>query len=511
MSALRVTVSPLLPRALAFVLSAVVLALAVFMLGPQYTLFTALGLVVVLLLLHRPTMGLYLLVILVPFNGVVTQILGGGPVATAYGAGKDFILLGLMIITIVSGRLLPLPGWLFGLVALMVTVPLIASLSTPSAGQALYGWRNDYEPLLLLLIVPALLERSQVERLLGVFVTVVQVAAAVAIASWTLGVQWLFDIGVLPVQRRKDFPTALFTAGSDRPRAFSPFVGPNELAVVMVAALAVIWLLPALRTRYRLLLSVLPLIAVLLSESRSGLLGVLVVLSVLAAHGIHRRSPLLTGGFVVVAVISVIAGAFLYITDRLGDDGDPSVGGHLTSLASGMQTMFDHPLGLGLGVVGPRAQQYAGSYLVESFLLLLALESGIVVLLIYLILLVRVSRVSLRAHGGLGFLSVAVIAGTAVSQLVLPTFQEGAVSFLVWLLVGIGLVAAREPSPVEDVVETPQQQRRVASAGARAGGGAVPASPLGPRLRSDAADAAPYRSPLAGGKGLAALARDKRS
>ncbi|MBF4463524.1 MULTISPECIES: hypothetical protein [unclassified Rathayibacter] len=427
-------------RVAATVGSLLVVAVVILVAGPEFTLLGAIGLALVLILVRRPVLGLHLLVLLVPFNGLITQITAGGAIATIYGASKDFLLLGLLLVALVSGRLRRVPRWLVGLVVLMVTVPLIAGVFTPSVAQASYGWRNDYEPLLLLIVVPALLDRRSVGRLLAVFVGAMEVAAATALVTWSIGLQWLLDIQILPVARQEDFPTSLFSSGSLRPRAFSPFVGPNEMAVVMAATLAVIWLLPRLRASHRLLLSALPVAAIMLSESRSGILGMAVVLSVLAAHGIHRRSPLLTGGFIIAAVATVAGGAFLYITNKLGEDGDPSVGGHSLSLEAGIQTMFEHPFGLGLGVVGPRAEQYADSYRVESFLLLLALESGIAVLLIFLFLLVRICRISVKAHGGLGFLPVAVLSATAVSQIVLPTFQEGAVSFLIWLLVGAGLV-----------------------------------------------------------------------
>ncbi|WP_148059967.1 O-antigen ligase [Rathayibacter sp. PhB152] len=440
---------------------AAVFSIAMFVLGPGFTLLGLCGLVAVLLLLRFPTLGLYLLIVLVPFNGLITQLAEGNAIGTAYGASKDAILLGLLVVAIVSGKIRRVPGWLLALVALMVTVPLISAVFSPSVGQASYGWRNDYEPLLMLLVVPALIESRSIPRLLATFVAVMEIAAATAVITWNRGLPWLTEIGRLPVANRDDFPTSLFSSGSDRPRAFSPFVAPNEMAVVMAATIAVVWLIPRLRTSHRLLLTVLPMVAVMLSESRSGILGLVVVLCVLAARGIHRRSPLLTGAFVVIAVVGVFAGAFLYISNRLGDAGDPSVGGHSLSLEAGIRTLLENPLGLGLGVVGPRAAQYEDSYHVESFLLLLALESGVAVLVIYIALMWRISRVSLRAGSdGVAFLPIAVLSATMVSQMVLPTFQEGAVSFLIWLLVGVGLTGVFARSSALVVEDTPGLGRR---------------------------------------------------
>jgi hypothetical protein len=71
--------------------------------------------------------------------------------------------------------------------------------------------------------------------------------------------------------------------------------------------------------------------------------------------------------------------------------------------------------------------------------LLQALESGLLVLVAYLFTVGRIVRVSARA-GGEAFLAVAAIAATLISQLVLPTMQDGPVSFTFWMVMGLALV-----------------------------------------------------------------------
>jgi hypothetical protein len=421
-------------------------ALFVFMvvlLGPVNTLVAILFLIAALILLRFPIVGIYALVVLLPFNGLISQVAEGTAIPGLYGAAKDFLLLGILLVAIISGRVRRVPATVVATVALIVTLALVSGIFTSSVLQASYGWRNDYEPLLLLIAVPAIVDLTSVRRILALVIVMAQVSAGIAVASWSRGLEWLFDIGRLPVANQDDFPTSLFSSGSIRPRAFSPYVAPNEMAVVMAALLAVVWLIPGLRGWQRILLSVLPVAAVVLSESRSGILGAIVLACVLAARGLHKRSAVLAGAFLLMAVVGVVSGAVLYITNLLDDGGDPSIGGHSLSLESGIATLMQNPFGLGLGRVGPRAAQYDDSYHVESFWLLIGLESGIVVMVLYVALMGYLVTKSVRSSSDLSFTAAAVISASLVSQLVLPAFQEGAVSFTVWLLVGLAFVSIK--------------------------------------------------------------------
>jgi len=424
-------------------------ALFVFMvvlLGPVNTLLALLFLIAAIVLLRFPIIGIYALVVLLPFNGLISQVTDGTAIPGLYGAAKDFLLLGILLVALISGRVRRVPATVVAIVVLIVTLALVSGIFTPTILQASYGWRNDYEPLLLLIAVPAIVDLTSVRRILGLVIVMAQVSAAIAVASWSRGLEWLFDIGRLPVANQDDFPTSLFSSGSLRPRAFSPYVAPNEMAVVMAALLAVVWLIPRLRGWQRVLLSVLPVAAIVLSESRSGILGAIVVACVLAARALHKRSAVLAGAFLLMAVVGVVFGAVLYIINKLGDGGDPSIGGHSLSLEAGISTLVQNPFGLGLGRVGPRAAQFDDSYHVESFWLLIGLESGIVVMVLYVALMAYLVTKAVRSVSDLSFMAAAVLSASLVSQLVLPAFQEGAVSFTVWLLVGLALVSMRAES-----------------------------------------------------------------
>lgn len=420
----------------------VVLTVLIFALGPELAALAAAGLLAAWMVIRFPVVGVFTLVLILPFNALVSQVLEGAA-AGVYGALKDGLLALILINAIATRRVRLVPRPVTVLVSLLVLVPWMSALFTPSLEQALFGWRNDYEPLLLLIGVAAVLEQRHIRPLMLTIAFMAQLSATVSIVTWNRGLEWLFDIGRLPVVDQRDFPTSLFSQGSLTPRAFSPYVAPNELAAAMLISLAVIWCMPAVRGRSRLLLTILPVIALALAESRSGLLGGAVLFMILSARAIRGRSPLLANGFLLLAGFGVAFGALLFILDSLSNESDSSFGGHADSLQDSLREMILHPLGRGLGTVGPRALQFEGSYHVESFWLLLALESGIAVLILFLSLIGYLAVQGARSKTSTGYVITAALAATVVSQIVLPSLQEGPVSFLLWLVGGLALAALR--------------------------------------------------------------------
>lgn len=446
---------------LATIAAAAVFVALVVALGPLPVLAGIAALAVLLVVLRFPLAGIYGLIILLPFNALVSQV-APDAIGTAYGVTKDAVVGLLLITALVSRRFNRTPTSIAVLVALLVLLPLVSGTFSPSLEQGLYGWRNDYEPLLLLVLIPAFVEGAHVRRLMLTIVTMSQVCAAIAIVTWSRGVQWLLDIGRLPVANGERFPTSLFSSGSVTPRAFSPYVAPNEMAAAMLISLAVIWCVPGLRPSRRLLLSVMPVAAILLAESRSGLFGAVILAAVLIARALRNSSQILSGGFLALAGVATVAAAILYIGGSLEEESDTSIGGHAESLQDGFQQLIVHPLGMGLGVVGPRAAQFDTNYHVESFWLLLGLESGPLVLVLFLVLLGIIATRATRARTSAGFLGAAAVSGTLVSQIVLPTLQESPVSFLLWITVGLATVAQAQESQtaVDDIgaATTPVQR-----------------------------------------------------
>lgn len=424
---------------LAALVVATVISTAVVITWPLMTLALIGAAGVAALTLARPVVALGCLFAFLPFNGVVSQLLPDGTVALAVGASKDYVLLLLLLAAVLRGRGRSAPVRIVLPVLALLAVAGLAAFGSESAEQALYGWRNNYFPLLLLVCVPLLVDRAAVTRLTTLVAGVAQVSSAVALATWSLGLSWLFALGILPPV--EGFPFQYFAEGSNQPRAFSPFGSPNEMAVATVVMLAAIWC----RTdwgRRRVWLSVLPVGAVLASQSRSGLLGLVLLAAASAAHSSYGRGGWSRG--MATVLFAAVAAAFAGVVALTAGSVkfDSSLRGHAVSVQESLPMLWQSPFGAGLGSVGPRAARYTETpVLVESFWLLLALEAGVLALMLFLAVLWGCARVGWSGDH-LAAMAPLAIAGSLVSQLVLPTLQDTAFSYLLWSVVGLGVACA---------------------------------------------------------------------
>ncbi|NRD27277.1 O-antigen ligase [Frigoribacterium sp. VKM Ac-2836] len=396
-------------------------------------------------LMKYPWMGIAFLAVYLPFNGVVSSLLvklGQAQFATVFGAAKDGVLILLFVLVVFSPRIARVRPELFIIVLTIVGLGAVSGIGSSNVEQAAYGWRNDFLPLLLIIIVPAVLDRVNASRISTVVVVAGQGAGIVAIATWSRGIEWLYVLGRLPVPEGERFPSSLFSANSIEPRAFSPFSAPNEMAVGFLIIMSFIWMMGDRKFGTRIALSVLPVVAIVLSESRSGLLGLACLAVVVVCLKLRDIRPGVALAFASISGVAIGLTALAYVNVRIETGNDPSIGGHAASLRESLQLLVQHPLGIGLGQVGPRALRYDDNpVLVESFLLLLALESGPLVLVLYLALAGRIVSLAVKEpRAGAAHLGLVAIAASLVSQIVLPTMQDGAVSYLLWIAVGIGLL-----------------------------------------------------------------------
>jgi putative inorganic carbon (HCO3(-)) transporter len=385
-------------------------------------------------------------IVILPANGVTSLLLGDSAITTVFGALKDAMLLGLLVAVLVTGRIRWVPVPVVVLVFMIVGLGAVGIVWTENLMQALYGWRNDFMPFLLLVIIPAILQKRHLRLVGTVFAAVAQLAALVTIWSWNQGVDWLIQLGLLPVEEGELFPTSLFVAGSNTPRGFSPYSAPNENAVTTTMVLAVIWCRPGWSWITKSLLSALPLVAIWLTQSRSGFIGVALLAVLLVGYLLYNRRPMLLWAMLTVAITGGVAVVtyYLYHDRVVSTFADPSLIGHGASFIDNLPYLLSHPFGIGTGKVGPRAQTYSSdAVLVESFFLVLAIEAGLLVMLLFMVLVGYLLVRGARAHDMQGFLTAAAVGGALVSFAVLPTLQEGPTAYTLWIVAGMGLVAMR--------------------------------------------------------------------
>lgn len=396
--------------------------------------------------LRRPEVLIFSLIAYLSVNDILSQVLTAqGTASIVVGSVKD-VMLGLALVSVFFGRQprtrVPLSVILPILVCFAAAI-LSARLSTGGA-EALYGFRNDFEPLLVLYAAISLAPAISMSHLAVMSAALGQAVAFVAIGTNLLfGLSWLDRLGI----SGGVLPTAYFVAGSVQPRAFSPLVAPNELGMFSVVLLSLTLASPW-SIRWRVLLATAPVAAIWLSQSRSALVGLALML-VLSFALRHRRAERWPFAARLLSTWGLLLLVGLYFVLRLDvvtfPIADPSALGHVASLGESAGLVLAHPLGVGLGLVGPRAIRFTATpTLTESYVLLLTLEAGIPVLIAYVAMVANVTARLARAVQDPRLETAALagllaLAGTAVNQLVLPSFQDSAVSWILWIVVGIAL------------------------------------------------------------------------
>lgn len=403
-----------------------------------------------------------LLIVSLPFNGLASQMLDEDSLLRLVtGALKDVLLAALIVRALVRGR--PDPKFVVAVLLCWMST-LVAGLDSPSLGTAAFGFRNDYWGLALIVFVPALCGAESRLFLGRLILVMAELSAAVAIITHRMGLSWLDR--VIAVSGDGSYNFSFFTAGSNVPRAFSPYVSPNELAAAMAVTLCLLtW--PALAGfRWRLLLSIAPIVALLLARSRSGVLDVLAGLSVVAflRYVLPWLRKLDPGrrGMAIFAGLALLPVAAYFASLVVGHySQEPSAVGHVESLQNSLISFATHPFGFGLGEVGPRAAAISDSaQLTESSILLIGLEVGWIGLAYYCVLLAMVAAVLWRGATAPGAhadparaaVGLAVLAATLPSQLVLPTIQDIPVAWLWWILLGLALPVRTKPVRTKPVV-----------------------------------------------------------
>ncbi len=452
------------------------------------------------------------LLLLLPFHDQMLRIAtwqldwpaGRVTLLSLWKEGAIALLFAVMLLQHVTGRrrmrlkLYHFDLWLAALALLSAAYVTVAA----NLNIGVYGFRNYFEPLAVFLLARLLpYSRQDLQRLI-----VALVAVAVVVAAFGIYQAEFIDFATMVkmgyVDEYGNLPYAFKTALQDyspRPRAISTVTGPNQLAIylnIFILLGVYGWLF--LRGRVaqpnsepevrivrrggrpapgRLMMAALLLlfaVCLLLTYSRGGLLALAVSVATMIAiavydHGIKRtwrelrQNRLLLIGLIAVAGL---AGAGLVITGFArrvwrGLTGlDPAALGHLTSMEQALDFMAQHPLGVGIGMAGPRALRFLGEAQVlhtESTYLQLGMEIGVVGMALFLLALVSLCatmwrmRQRRKAQGDLpgqllSELALVMWAGALAVFTVTPLMQNFLVAGYLWLLAGLAFhLDAYEP------------------------------------------------------------------
>ncbi len=438
----------------------------------------------------RPFYLLTLLIVGLPFHVFASRVMVGQfgvaqrtvELFAFWKEGVMALLLGILLLRRLFGQdRFAIKLYLFDLgLASAALLMGVYVLVTPLLDVGIYGLRNYLEPLVVLYLLRSVpVSRRQLRWLTLVILAVSLVMALVGIyqvAFWNFGD--LYNWGF----READgtIPNAFYTAEVERQphlRAIGTVTSPNELGLMLVlaTALALVLALQSERPLWQrgLLLAMMTTygVAILLTYSRSSLVGLVGMLAVLAVLEIGVRNLGQTLRYAVRSpgtILALIALAALLVVgaERVGlvaritraiNMNDPSAVGHLASYEASIPFILDHPLGIGMGMAGPRALKFSDRLKiehVESSWLQLMMEIGmpgaLFVMFVYL-LMVWTLRAQRRAAAptadpffdAISLGAQATWLGAMVAFTFLPLMQELQLMSYLWLAAGIPLVAAR--------------------------------------------------------------------
>ena len=231
-------------------------------------------------------------------------------------------------------------------------------------------------------------------------------------------------------------------------RITSTFAAPNLYALftnMMFFLLVSVKEKLSLKNRTYIAGLIIMLISSVLTFSRSGWLGLAFgsVYYLLRTRKITKKQVdfLLFGGFVIIIITifvlltnESIYKAFSLLITRTFNSTDPSLIGHMDSFKKTMGMIISNPFGYKwLGYSGPRTRHHVINYNVESSLLLMGLELGIIGAVLYIVLFAQIIKNIHRSPYKYGIQSA--IFATIPSLLLLPLLAEYELTTFVFIMI----------------------------------------------------------------------------
>lgn len=366
-------------------------------------------------------------------------------------------------------RLYQFDLWLLAVVVLAAAyIPVATRL-----GIGVYGLRNYLVPLSLFFLA-RLLAPSRREL---TFALALWTAVAAGVAAFGIYQARFIDFPTMVrmgyVDENGALPFAFKTAlrdGVPIPRAISTATGPNQLALylnffILLCLMAFVrWRSPLRRALLAGLLALFTA-CLLLTFSRGGFLALMVSLAAwvgiwVAERGVRRTLAELLGnrlalvGLVGAAALlawGLVVSGFVTRVVRGLTGRDPAADAHVNSMAYSLGFLTQHPMGIGMGMVGERALKFSGEAPIqhtESTYFQFGMETGLFGMALLLVALTSLMltlwrmRSRGRADGRLWALFLAELAlvywaGALVDFIVTPLLQNLLAAGYLWTAAGL--------------------------------------------------------------------------
>ncbi|HEY7439913.1 MAG TPA: O-antigen ligase family protein [Acidimicrobiia bacterium] len=361
-----------------FTVGVAVIAAAIFLVGPFWTLLVAIAVPTTYAVYKRPQRGILILAAALPFDGILKQF---GPGWT--NPWKQVLILGILLATFICPKEARaqvrrrLPGWVPAFAVLLLLG--LVSAAFVDLTTALVGLRLSYFSILLAIAIwRCPLDRRDRDQLVTVFVAMGFVTAVIGLWQQVVGYVYLNNLGY-------QYDTTIrFTDGLTL-RSFSTFNLPFPFAYYLMLVVLIglpFALAEPKRLRSRLFLLSLPVLAVAMFFTfvRGAMLGLAIGLLYLAFH----RYKILVYGIPLVLVAALFIPSGAVLTNAAFSN--TSLQARTTSWSQRFHDFESHPFGSGIGTTGAAAEKVAlekntdpnATYVPDSSWLKVMFELGVI-------------------------------------------------------------------------------------------------------------------------------------
>lgn len=406
--------------------------------------------------------GATLLVVLMPFHAFISVAAG-----TLIGhrefiqAWKEVVVAIMLLITGLLGvtsadirrRLLTAPN-ICAVIFVLIALAVSATNGVLATRTGWFGIKTDLVYLGAFVAAQAAAAPLLDKRLTKLLLGAASLVALIGLVLQWLPPEFLSGLGYGPGTIK---PLQAIAGGARR--AISTLGGPNQLGAFLILPICLAvreftqsrrwWHIPTL---------ILLISCLILTLSRSALIGAFVGSVITASLSLPRERAKQTlklgvilailAAIVVIKLPQVSPQVRYFVQHEYGVDTDlGSDDERLRAWRSGAETIRINPWGLGLGSAGPASFQGDNALITENYYLQLAVETGVIGLVTYLLfeLLVVYRLYQSRAHG-LAIPILGAMVGLMLVNLFLHGWADSSTALVFWTMAGLAL---RRQEPVD--------------------------------------------------------------